>query len=443
MRVAEHHPPERVRYSRLVGRMSAVETFVVALAVVTAPLSARALGPGGRGDLAAILVTLGLVPAIAGFGLGPFAKREVARGKPVGTVLGSVGAILLVTGLVGVALAFPIADFLSDGKGTVRFFIALGLVLLPVSLLGGLLTSMTAGLELWWRTIAARLIPPVGGFLGVVTLYVLDELTVATAAGVALVTSVLQITPGLLVLRRAGRLRVERPMVRAARKFGLRAWLTSLSAKVNARLDQLLMIKLVPSRELGYYAVAVNISTVIHGIVSSAVYAPLQVRTAKGDSHLVARTVRVTLFGVTATGAALAAVVPFVVPLAFGERFEPAVAMAEILIVGSVFLTGMQVLNTGMTGAGRPGAGAKAQIVALAITVPGLALALPALGAIGAAIVSVIAYGAAFALMLTLSLRHLGGTVREFLVIRRSDLTWAREQFAAAWRARRRRRRES
>jgi O-antigen/teichoic acid export membrane protein len=425
--------PRRLRFSVLVGRMSAVELFVAGLALITAPLSARALGPMGRGDLAAILVTLSLVPMIAFVGLGPFAKREAARGTPVGAVIGSVGAILMVTGLIGAALAIPIADFLSDGKATVRLFIAAGLLMLPLSLFGGLLLSVTAGRELWGRTIAARLIPPVGGVIGIVTLYLLGELTLATAASITLITSVLQIVPGLFVLRRAGKLRVERSLLRAARGFGLRSWATTMTAQANVRLDQLVMIKLVPSRELGFYAVAATISTAAAGIITSAVHSPLAVRTAKGESVLVARALRVTLFAVAVTGGALAATVPFLVPFVFGESFTPAAAMAEILLVGSVFMTGMNVLSTAMAGAGQPGAGAKAQLAALAITVPGLAIALPTLGGIGAAIVSVLAYGAAFAFVLTLSIGHFGGTFREFVFIRRSDLAWAARQVTEKW----------
>ncbi len=416
--------PGHVRFSTLVRRLMATEGFVVALALITAPLAARALGPTGRGELAAILVTLTFVPSIAALGLAIYAQREAARGADVSRLVGSLGAVSLVTASIGMLLALPIANFVSDGREVVRTFVLIGLLMLPFSLAGNLLAGISSGLELWSRTIAVRLIPPVIGAVGVVTLYLADALTVATAATLAIVSSVLQLVPVLPPVLRAGRPRVDRATVVHGLKFGIRAWVGALASKANVRLDQLMMTRLVPTAELGLYAVAVSISSVVGGLVTAAVWGPLGVRTAKGDPHLVSRALRVSLLTVVATGAVIAAILPLVVPVVFGERFSGVVEIAHILIVAVVAATGMQVLTSALTGAGRPGAGAKAQLIALAITVPGLILLLPSLGAVGAALVSLVSYNAAFLFLLVVARRHFGGGYGEYLLPRRSDFAF-------------------
>ena len=432
--MASHAQPSTTgkRFVGVVGRLTTVNALVRGLGLITGPLMARALGPDGRGELAAILVPLGLAPVIAMLGLTPYATRQVARGLAPGVVLGSIGSVMIVTGVLGMLVAVPVADYLADGRDTVRTFVIIGLLTLPISLLGQLLISIVNGLELWRSVMTARLIPPLAGLVGVVGLYAAGELTVASAAIVTIVSSIAQIAPGLwAIVKRRERPRVRRSVIAEGTRFGLKAWANQLTANANARLDQLLMIKMVSSRELGLYAVGANAASVAP-LFTTALVVPLSVRVARGESQLVARAVRTTIALSAAIAVALAAAIPIALPLLFGEDFSDATLMAQLLLLGSIPAAGRAVLASALTAAGRPGAGAIAQTVGLLVTAPSLVLVLPELGGEGAALVSTVVALVIFLTLLPVGKRHFGLGLKELLVLHKRDLRWARDQVRAA-----------
>src|ERR1700741_3226927 len=108
------------RLSAVAGTLTAVNFLTSLMGFITGPLLAHALRADGRGELAAITVPLALGPQIIGFALPGFANREIARGGSLREVIGSAGAPLLLLGLVSTALAIPAANFLAEGRDTVR-----------------------------------------------------------------------------------------------------------------------------------------------------------------------------------------------------------------------------------------------------------------------------------------------------------------------------------
>jgi O-antigen/teichoic acid export membrane protein len=323
----------------IVMRMTAVNALVTVLGVITGPLLARALGPAGRGTLAAIVVPLALAPWIASLGLPSYATRSAARGEPLGALVGSIGTLALIVGAVAAAVGVPTAAVLAHGRNVVHTFLLIGFSLLPIAGLGSLLVAIGTGLERWRLVVAARVTPFLLGAIGIVILFISHQLTVATAAIVTLISGISAVFPLLTLLRQSGRLRFRLAVAREGLVFGSKAWIGNLSALTNYRLDQLLMIVLVD-------------------VV---------------PSH------------------------------------------------------GSFVLDAVLTAAGRPGASAVGQLLSAAITLPGLLALLPPLGGNGAALVTLLAYSANFAFLLVISRRHFGGSVHDFLWIRRRDISWGIE----------------
>ncbi len=405
----------------MVGSLTAVNAFVAASALVTGPLQARALGPDGRGDLAAIITPLFLAGAVLALGVGAYAGREVARrGRADGEVVGTTTALMLLFGLVGVLVAVPIASWLAEGRDTVRTFLIIGFVTMPLSLVGLLLPSILAGLAMWRRLIWTRLIPAVTLLVGIPVLYVLDALTVTSSAILGLGGGMLSLLPGLVVYRLADGLRASRRMAREGTIFGAKTWVSGLAQLANARVDQLFMIKLVSPAELGLYAVAVTTASVPQ-FLSSAMSAPVLTRVAEGDRALVARALRALLAMIVLVNLALAAILPVALPLIFGEDFADAVPMALVLVAASVPLAGISVLSPALVADGAPGIPSIGEIAALVVTVVGLLLLLDPLGGVGAALTSLVAYTVSFAYQLFVVRRRFGGGLLDYLVPRRED----------------------
>src|SRR5436190_21179566 len=92
-------PADRPRsLMQVTARLATANFSLLAISLLTGPLQARALGPTGRGELAAIAVPATLIPTITSVGLGSFAIFATAKGRDVGALLGTMGALLACIG---------------------------------------------------------------------------------------------------------------------------------------------------------------------------------------------------------------------------------------------------------------------------------------------------------------------------------------------------------
>jgi len=413
----------RARLSGVVAWLTAANALGAATGFVTGPLLARALGASGRGDLQAIIVPLQLTPIVLSLGITAFAFRTLPRGRPVDEVIGSLGLPLLLIGLLAAAVSVPVAGALAAGRETVRAFLIIGFLLTPLALLIMLLSSSLAALERWRAVVAMSVIPFAVPFLAIVVLAVLGWLTVATAAAATIMGSMLAIVPGLPLL-----ISVRRPVFRFSLmqqgfNFGVRSWLGGLAQTANARLDQVLMITVVPPRQLGLYAVATTISGAF-GPVVGAVSPPLMARIGSGERHLMPQAVRMTVIVTVGLNLAVALVAPILVVALFGPEFRGATPMAMVLLAASVPLAGASVLSTALQADGAPTIPSIGEGIALAVTLVGLALLLRPLQGMGAAIVSLAAYSASFLFQLVMARRRTQASLSQFLVPSRADARW-------------------
>jgi O-antigen/teichoic acid export membrane protein len=411
------------RTAGVVAKLTTANLAFTAISLITGPVLAQALGPSGRGTLAAILVPFGLAPWVLSFGLPAYAAKAVAERTSRAEIVGSVGCLALVAGLIGTALAQPLASALDEGSETVHAWLVVALATQPLWLLSLVLYWVANGLERWSVVITARVAAPVCVLAGLVVLFASGQLTVAQAAAVTIFGQTASLLAVLPTLEGIGRPVVRFEVIREAVRFGSKAWVATLASLVNYRVDQLLMIPLVEPEELGLYAVAVSYATV--GTIFSAAVGPaVGPLVARGDRAVARRAVRTTLTVIAIGSLGGAAVAPWVLKTIFGAGFEDAVHMSWILLLAGVPAAGAAVLTTVLSYAGRPGLPSVAELLALLVTVPGLFLVLPGLGGEGAALVSLIAYTTSFMFLFRGARRHFGGRRREFLLPAASDFGW-------------------
>jgi O-antigen/teichoic acid export membrane protein len=419
----------RARMSGVVARLTVANALGAATGFVTGPLLARALGASGRGDLQAIIVPLQLTPIVLSFGITAFAYRTLPRGRKVDEVIGSLGLPLLLIGLIAAAAAVPLADAFAAGRETVRTYLIIGFLATPLALLIMLLSSSLAALERWRAVVVMSVIPFAVPFAAIVGLDALGRLTVATAAAATISGSMLAVVPGLPLLISARKPVLHLSLTREAASFGVRSWLGGLAQTANARLDQVLMITLVPPRQLGLYAVATTISGAF-GPVAGAVSPPLMARIGAGEQHLMSQAVRMTVTVTVGVNLAVALVTPTLLPVLFGPQFRDAAPMAMVLLAAGVPLAGASVLSTALQADGAPLIPSIGEGIALVVTVVGLVVLLRPLQGIGAAIVSLAAYSASFMYQLVMARRRIGAPLSAFLVPSRADVHWLRSRIA-------------
>jgi O-antigen/teichoic acid export membrane protein len=92
------------------------------------------------------------------------------------------------------------------------------------------------------------------------------------------------------------------------------------------------------------------------------------------------------------------------VPFFFGSAYNAATPIAQILLIGTLFMAGRRVLSDGVNGLGHPGLGTIAEVASWLFIIPGLAVLLPLYGAKGVALALTIAWAASLALLIVLAL---------------------------------------
>jgi O-antigen/teichoic acid export membrane protein len=406
------------------AKLSSANLISALLVLISAPLLARALGATGRGQLAAVFAPLALAPTILKLGLGDYLTRETARRRvATNRLLGLTGIIVLgVTTPVAIAGTYLAGALVGDGSvaGT---WLTVGLGLMPITLTGSLFLDVLAGQQRWM----ARSLLVVGQAVATATilaaLFATNRLTVASAAATNIGLGVLVVLAAGIYVRRELPLALDLSLRREALAFGVRVWVGRLANVANLRLDQVVLIPIVSSADLGRYVVAAALGS-IPTLVAGPVGQILEPRVANRGVADLPRVLRCTILATGAIAAVVGAVTSPLLRHLFGPSFTDATGPAWLLLAASVPYVARFLVRSCLVAAGHPSAGSKAELVALAATTAGLVILTPAFGILGAAVTSLGAYTISAGLLLRSGSRILRVPVRDIVFPRFSDLAW-------------------
>jgi O-antigen/teichoic acid export membrane protein len=444
---SEDAPPEGPVGTQPLSNRSAVALtvatnyFLLLLGVATSVVAARLLGPNGRGELAAIMLWPQQLSNIALLGLPEALVYHSSRwGRDLGPAMATAAAVSLGAALALSAVGFVAMPLLLDSQAP-RIVAASRLyLLLTVFLIGTLPIHVLRGKSQFRTWNVVRTLAP-AAWLGVLAVaWVLAKHDpVFVAEGNLLVTAALCV-PVLLIARRAapGPYRPRREYVRPLLTFGLPNVLAVLPQTLNLRLDQMILAAALPSDQLGFYVTAVAWSTAI----TPAVYAIAHVNfpriadVASADRvQVLLRGVRMSVLVGVLTGSALAAATPFLLPLAFGSSFSPAVPVALVLIAAAIVSGCNFVLQDSLRGLGLPKLVLRSELAGLVVTGVSLAVLLPQFGLIGTACASLIGYSGVFVVLVRLTTKATDASVVELLRPSGAELAQLRRMASGGVRA--------
>jgi O-antigen/teichoic acid export membrane protein len=381
----------------------ATSIAIIGLNALTGIVIARFLGPQGRGELTAVLLWSTLLASLGFLGLGEAATYHAARAtSALGSLVGTTAAIALFQSALLVALGagiLPIA--LGRYGGEVRTTALVFLVYVPLFYLMNYPLSLLQGLQRFRAFNALRLLAFLPVAVGIAALALAGALSVWTAALVYLGAYLGNGLVAAALVARAGaahriRPRFDRRLARSLLGFGLRSHTSGVAATLNDLLGPLVISLFLAPAKLGLYVVALALTSIVTlvGWSVTLVALPAVARLGPGRerSAAVARYVRLTLLGAAAVTAPLVAFAPPLVRLVFGDAFDGAAQVSRILLVAAVVLTTNHVLQAVLKGLGRPLEAGVGEALALGATFAGLAVLLPWLGLVGAAVTALCAY---------------------------------------------------
>ena len=408
---------------------------ILAINVATGIITARLLGPEGRGAFTAITVwgtlfgtlgSLGLPHAIA-FTMKASGKRASGHILAAGLIIASVTAAG--TTLVGY---FIVPALVGQYGEVVERFAAYRTLLVPCIVYILLFRAVLLVDRRFIVYNAAQSVAPVA-FLALLLVFVaFAELTpVAAAACLVLVDVPILIWLSRTALR-GHRVRFDGvgSHLAAVWRYQRRLIPAEAAGAVLPFLDRILLVMLVSPRELGWYVVAYSLSRLI-GALQKPVVAVLLPSIANRPrdevAAVLARAIRFAM-PVLLTGAlGLAIIGRPLIAAVYGRDFVDAVPAFYVLVGEAVIGSLALLLGQGLLAINRPGAMSVSQTATLITASTAMLILVPRFGIVGAAMGLAIASLTQLVIVATY-LRASG--MRSFpLILRGDDLRYLRERF--------------
>lgn len=368
--------------------------------MATSVITARALGPAGRGVVALVVLTVGLVgwvvPLSAESGLMYYVSRRRAS---VGSALTAAVAMGAVTGAIGLLVVWGLSAALASSalRGVPRSL----LLLAGAGLAFGTFTALTYAAILgagWVRERTA--LCTAGAVLGLIltAVFVLGLRMGVTGAVLAgLLVPIVMSGAVVIWLGRRVRMprRVDLGLVRASVLFGLKMHPGLVAYWANLSLDRLIVNYFLGAYAVGLYGVAGSLGELMWQIPAAIAIAllPRAVGSDSATGEAAARAARLATALVALGCAGTAAVAPLLVPALFGREFSPAVPALLMLLPGVIMFTPGKVLTAYLIAQGHQQAMSYASGAGLAVTLALDMLLIPRWGIVGAAAASTAAYG--------------------------------------------------
>lgn len=429
-------PPPVIRPSFL-SNTATVLGGQIACAIVALGIEicyARLLGPAGRGQISLCMMAIAIGTLIGGLGgeipivVWTAASRQTSsEWLPAVFFLGAVGSATAAALWAAMYWHWH-PTFL---RGITSSLAGLVITVIPISIFFSYFVAILTGLERFRLRAGLSLASQIVEFIAIVVLValfgrsaevavfgVLCGLIIGTAITVALLKEPLR---GIWKFARA------RKRLGSALSLGLRGQLGDLATFFNYRLDVFIVNSFLGTAQVGLYTLGVVISESIWQIPQAAAVAlfPRTARTLdQGAAEFTCLVLRQVLLLAVLLGVAMAVSTPILIPMLFGARFSPSIAVIWWILPGTIALSLGKVMSADLAARGKPEYSSIFAFISLAVTIALDFALIPRMGIKGAALASSVAYFVDSAL-LAVALKHL------LKVTWRSLLVPSRAEFAA------------
>ncbi len=369
----------------------AVKVLIIGVNILTGIITARALRPEGRGELAAMIIWPVFLASVLSLGVPSALTFQLKRnpGKQ-GQLMGAALLLAILTGGVAVLLgAFFMRVWIPQYPARVILFARLFLLSAPI---GTLLAVGRAGLETRGDFTASNKIliwSPASTLFCLVVLLAAHSITPFSAA---LAYVPIGIAPLLWMAVRLWR--TFQPSLQCFRQsalqlfsYGIRSYGIDLCGTMSLYVDQALVVRLLAPDQMGTYVVALSLSRMLnlfHTSVVMVLFPKAVSRSPREVAAMTSRAMRMSTILSVLGGLGIAVLGPAALSLLYGKEFRGAGAVLRILVLEIVLGGAAQVLSQAFMALGRPGVITGLQVTGLALTIPLMLLLVPRFGIVGA-----------------------------------------------------------
>ena len=365
--------------------------LVQAANILSGVLTARTLGPSGRGALAAIIMW----PQFLAYGLTmgvPVATIYWLKKRPdlSAEITGASMTLSVALGLIAALIGAVIIPFsLHTYPPHVIHFAQIWVLVTPLALGAVTITSQVQSAGAFTNFNLFRFFSPLSVLLVIVLEKLTGHLTIFNAA----VAYLLAGTPATIWIA-TWVWKHYRPTLanfkiatRLLLGYGVRAWGADLLGTIASQIDRILVVGLLNPQAMGLYVVAQSAAGVL-AVLPNAV-SPVSMPKSSGKSEeeildLTGRAARMTAVVMVAAALPLVAFGGILLSLVYGQKFSGAYAVLPFLVVESILDGLTSVLSQAFLAAGHPGTVAFLQGTGLLTSIPLLYWLVPRYGIRGA-----------------------------------------------------------
>lgn len=413
------------------GTTLATSGATILLGLVSGVLTARFLGADGRGVVAAVSSWTMTLTWASNLSFADGMLFLQARGNNRDRVLGTTLAVVPVLGVIGIGVAQVLVPmgFAAQTEET-RLIARVFLCAIPVVLMTEAMWAMLMARHRFLFLGVVRILQPATYVLALLVLLGVDRFSPVAVLSAQAGSYALALTVALIGLVREGVRRPHHGLARQALGYGLRMQGVTLSA---LRLDLVMLAAFVSATQIGYYSIAVNVSSMVVALFGSVSMVIFPMTAAADGQHgwrVLERGLRLTLVGGGLAALVVAITAPWVIPFVYGAEFAAAVPALWLMLPGIVLYAASTTLMASLQGRGTPGRASVAQLGGIAVLLVGLVLTVPTYGILAAALMSTLSYTVVFVLGHRLVARRKGlrmGAVLSPTAIRR-DALWVRDR---------------
>ncbi len=406
------------------------QLVMMAIGIGTGIITARWLGPHDRG----LLQLLVLLPTT----LGNFAKLGIPQASvyfmrrrgasPSDVASNALWTALVMGGGLAVACWFArdwfMAHFL---KGAPSNTLLPVLVLIPCALLQTYFLGIAQAHQRFREYNIQQVVPNLLGLAGMTLVLVILKLGLIGAVLTHCAINIfMTVWLGVRIHRIAPlRFRVDTKLARDMVSFGGKSYVQTLAATQHQRIDQYLIGYYLSPDQVGLYAVAVNMTSLLTRVWESTgtvLFPRLAASDDRAAHAATARVARHTVFLALAGAVTLLVGGPIAVPMLFGHKFAGAVAPMLWLLPGLVMMALYQILTRNFTSRGKQEINIIAAVLALGLNVGLNVVLIPRWGIVGAAIANDLSYSTAALVLLVAFVKGSGYSVREATMLSRSEV---------------------
>ncbi len=344
--------------SRKVALTTLSRCAMLVAGLASSVITARTLGPAGRGEYFFIVTLAATVVQFANLGLHSSNTYFVSKDRnALAALLGNSFWASLGVGLVAAGIAVAVLRLFDPIPNARHAHVWYVVALVPPLLFFLLGANLLVGID----RIGTFNVIEAAGRLAVLAAFAVTALVATTASAFLAASAIAWIlVSGILivVLKRLARgpLRLDTAMFTAGFRYAAKAYLVSLLGFLVLRSSVFLLERMTTSKEVGYFSVASQIADVLAIIPTSValVLFPDLVRDERRRWALTMRSCAVVFVVLSAACIVVGFVAGPVIRIVFGHGFAPSVGVLQWLLPGVVGLGVTSVVSQYLAAVGMP-----------------------------------------------------------------------------------------